>query len=120
MSVCRQVLPDVLSVRESGLRSADAAQDAQLETSILLLPLVRHTFMSSNTHSAGVTLLLSVDVISCRPQDVVVSRHDDLSGSHVHIVMVLRYRRHGDRRNDLQIHRVPRVRRHGNQNPVLS
>lgn len=57
MSVCRQVLPHVLSVRESGLRSADAAQDAQLETSILLLPLVRHMFMSSYTHSAGVTLL---------------------------------------------------------------
>lgn len=46
MSVSRQVLPDVLSVRESGLRSADAAQDAQLETSILLLPLVRHTLIT--------------------------------------------------------------------------
>lgn len=41
LSVCvLQVFPDVLHVRELGLRSSDAAEDTELETPFQVLPLV--------------------------------------------------------------------------------
>lgn len=46
---CPQVFPHVLSVREPGLCSADAAQDAQLETTLQILPLVRKTTLSNRS-----------------------------------------------------------------------
>lgn len=43
------------------------------------------------------------------PQGAVLPRHEYVSGSNVHLLLVLRYCRHGNCWDDLQIHWVPRV-----------
>lgn len=53
-------------------------------------------------------------------QDVVVFGDDHLLGTDVHFLLVLRNRRHGDRHHDIQIHRVPRVRFHGDSACAVS
>ena len=87
MFVDRQVLPDVLRLREPGVRAAVAAEDAQLAAALEVLPLV-----------------------------VLALRRRPLPHHHVHLQLVLRHRRATHRARHLQVHRVqgvsaPRVHR---------
>lgn len=110
-----QVLPYVLPVCEPGLCPSDPPEDTQLEASLLILPLVL-----PKTHSLTLSLApppLTSALLCSSVQELVLSGDDFLPGAHVHILLVLRNRCHGDCRDDLQVHWVSRVCCHGDVLP---
>lgn len=105
--VLLQVFPHVLHVCEFGLCCSNSTQNAQLETTIQVLPLVSFRRARLAVYR-GFTCVCTLTFALLR-QDSILPRHESLSLAHVHLFLVLCHRCHGDRRLYLQVYRVPRV-----------